>query len=632
MPFRMPKKGRRVPKGDAPSVAAKEADPDSPAHPAPTPSAHRHVEDSTTPPSSPPTPSRPLSSPTLRPSLPSLSTLPSFNASRGSVASTPRSVATPRSLATPRDPSRGSSLFAFARHSLVRRILPGLAMILLVALAPMFLAFSGLLLGRGGSGYLPDSCVAYPNEPEDRSKVIGEAVKYFNDSDPAVLMYSRIIDQYLSPFSLVSLNQFWADNARHKKDSTHEDVLPKKRSKKKAGDTGTILPETRRHLARTFVIMSCCGQIRVVDGTVYFRYGGFYNIDYRLFRLLQTVRLIQDAVERFELLTLRTEFFLNTCDHPMSHYSSRWAGRAGFPIFSPFVSDDTMDILIPDAMDLHPMYTAPDKEKDTWDSKIPKAVFRGATTNFNVQEGNYGASPRIRLHRLTDVHPDLIDARVMRWSHIADDEVVSLGQEGVKRARSMNFSTVKTFKYQIVVDGGAGSSRVCGVLSSQQLLIRQESPMKEFHEPLLKENVHVLATSRTFTDLHDVVLWARNNDDKVQRIVQRANDVARIACTWKGRALYWGILLVKYSKLLKHAKRIKAPTNFCAEKPIVVAQDPPTPEVPSCLEPNVESYMAPCTYFCSRAPMPEAKFIWLKSDVLDDYVRVGPGQWEEEQQ
>ena len=40
-------------------------------------------------------------------------------------------------------------------------------------------------------------------------------------------------------------------------------------------------------------IMDACAHVRVVDGTVYFRYGGFMYHWFRLRRLLQTVKMVQ---------------------------------------------------------------------------------------------------------------------------------------------------------------------------------------------------------------------------------------------------------------------------------------------------------------------------------------------------
>ena len=39
--------------------------------------------------------------------------------------------------------------------------------------------------------------------------------------------------------------------------------------------------------------MSCCGHVRIVDGLVYFRYGGFFVHWYRLLRFVQAVKAIK---------------------------------------------------------------------------------------------------------------------------------------------------------------------------------------------------------------------------------------------------------------------------------------------------------------------------------------------------
>lgn len=59
------------------------------------------------------------------------------------------------------------------------------------------------------------------------------------------------------------------------------------------------------------------------------------------------------------------EFLLNTCDAPLSFLSDHWEGRGGFPILSTVVTSDTMDIAIPDPLDLSPSYT-PDLSKQVW--------------------------------------------------------------------------------------------------------------------------------------------------------------------------------------------------------------------------------------------------------------------------
>eukprot|EP00850_Spirogloea_muscicola_P006760 SM000032S12144 [mRNA] locus=s32:710768:722399:- [translate_table: standard] len=385
----------------------------------------------------------------------------------------------------------------------------------------------------------------------------------FNLSEPAVAMFAGLIDRHLAA---------WAP-------------LPEAHTG--SGSLGAITPEALRHVSRVPMLMSCCGHLRVIGGKVYFRYGGFLSDWYRLLRFHQTILLIQDAIESFGLQDLRVEMFINTCDHSMAFFSSHFIGRAGFPVMSTEITEDVIDIAIPDPLDLSPGYTPPPGkvEEVPWDMKVSKAAFRGATTNFDLKDGNYGASPRIRLHRLTDIEPDLVDARVHRWSHVEKDVIQELAADGVKLGGFLNASTMSSFKYQIIVDGGQGSCRTCGVLRSSQLALRQRSPFKLFFEPLLVSGIHMLETTHNFDDLFEKVKWAKEHDTEVQEMVNNANRIARWGCSWTGRTLYWGILLVKYSKLQSNSSAIAEPKKLCDASPIDVTpleQKPMEVVLPNC--------------------------------------------------
>ncbi|CAI7783912.1 unnamed protein product, partial [Closterium sp. NIES-54] len=116
---------------------------------------------------------------------------------------------------------------------------------------------------------------------------------------------------------------------------------------------------------------------------------------------------------------------------------------------------------------------------------------------------------------------------------------------------------------QIVADGGGGSCRTCGVLRSNQLIIRQHTPMLQFYEPLLQDRVHWLATSRTFSDLQEAIIWAQQHDKAVLRMVEAANRFAYHACTWHGRMLYWALLLVKYQDVMAEPESVSKPAQLC---------------------------------------------------------------------
>ncbi|CAI5535300.1 unnamed protein product [Closterium sp. NIES-64] len=393
------------------------------------------------------------------------------------------------------------------------------------------------------------------------------------------------------------------------------------------GHTGFVTPEALYRLARQPSVMSCSGHVKVINGKVFFRYGGFWHVYYRLNRFLQTVKMIQDAIDVYGLTDLRLEMIVNTCDHPQSFYSSHWADRAGYPVMSMGFTVDTMDIPIPDPLDLTEDYTPDLSTQVPWERKEARAVFRGKTTNFDMLDGNWGANPRVRLHRLSDVHSALMEAHINAWSHAKPAVIKAMAEDGLLLAKRMNFTQFNAFKYQVIVDGGGGSCRTCGVLRSNQLSIRQETPLFQFYEPLLEDGVHWLVTTRTFSDLPAKIRWAQENDDAAQRLVHAANHMAQYACTWSGRRLYWALLLVKYHDVLQDPSAITEPTanEICTKQPLL--QPPPNatnPALVHCADPDAPKHQPDCAFFCAKATIPDSGLIWLRADVLRGLKKIGP--------
>ena len=84
-----------------------------------------------------------------------------------------------------------------------------------------------------------------------------------------------------------------------------------------------------------------------------------------------------------------------------------------------------------------------------WENKQPRAVFRGATTSFDLKDLSWGACLRLRLHQLSDAIPDLLDARVSRWSHAGPEAKEAMEADGITLAKFMDRSEYNSFKYQV---------------------------------------------------------------------------------------------------------------------------------------------------------------------------------------
>lgn len=84
-----------------------------------------------------------------------------------------------------------------------------------------------------------------------------------------------------------------------------------------------------------------------------------------------------------------------------------------------------------------------------WKEKTSKAVFRGATTNYDLTDGNWGANPRVRLHRLSEAYPMALDVRIHRWSHATPEVREEMEDDEIRLGGYMNFSIFNAFKYQV---------------------------------------------------------------------------------------------------------------------------------------------------------------------------------------
>ncbi|CAI5932660.1 unnamed protein product [Closterium sp. NIES-65] len=162
-----------------------------------------------------------------------------------------------------------------------------------------------------------------------------------------------------------------------------------------------------------------------------------------------------------------------------------------------------------------------------WEQKQGRAVFRGGMTNYHIaMPMHWRASPRFRVHRMADARPDLLDARVMSGVDVRWRE--SLEADGVRLGGRLKPEELQGFKYELDVDGGTGSGRTCGILASNQVLIRQASEYYQFFDPLLCPMKHFLPTHRYFNNLYSQIQWARANDQRAREIVAAANDFASL--------------------------------------------------------------------------------------------------------
>lgn len=100
-------------------------------------------------------------------------------------------------------------------------------------------------------------------------------------------------------------------------------------------------------------------------------------------------------------------------------------------------------------------------------------------------------------------------------------------RDGLELGSRLSREDMGRFKYEIVADGAAGSSRTCNTLGGAQVMVKQASQYSQFFWPLLRPYRHFIPTTHFFDDLVPQIEWARAHDAEAREMVPVANEIAR---------------------------------------------------------------------------------------------------------
>ncbi|CAI5506166.1 unnamed protein product [Closterium sp. Naga37s-1] len=416
----------------------------------------------------------------------------------------------------------------------------------------------------------------------------------FSTSDPVTLAFARLAERFLAPWARIEVRLGRVTGGRRGgrtgvkegiKEWEKEGGGGAKRGLRGItdglGKTGLIKAAALKAIATNPKLMTCVAQVRVVEGRVFFRYGSFLEDERKLLRINLAVKMIHEAVVTFELQTLRAELYLNACDDPHSFDNSLSSGRSGFAVLSAQWTPGVTDILFPDPLDLaYPPSYSPrphgfggGEERQerqglealpVWQRRQSKAEWRGRALELVLKEANWASSLRVRLHRMSDARPDLLDGRLTMWGEKDGvDAKKLLLRHGVVLAEEVDDAAEgrRGYKYVLVVDEQIGTRDMCRALSGPQAVIRHASGYTEFFDPLLLPGVHYAPVGHSFRDLFGVIEWMQRNDAAVRTMVRNANELAALVCTWHSRVHFWAVLLAKYSsRALENPAAVVAPT------------------------------------------------------------------------
>ena len=297
-------------------------------------------------------------------------------------------------------------------------------------------------------------------------------------------------------------------------------------------------------------------RVRLVgDGKVRYRVLEHWGQTYRISRMTWTMNILQEAMEKYpELAKIKTEFYVNVADSPRSTVDSMSKDMGGIPVFSFRSSSSYLDVPVPDPVEYgsNGNYVWKTEEKIPYDERIPKLVFRGSSSSLNdYHDDNWLSVPRIRLAALSQQHPDLIDAGITKWMKLGKSTTTEEVESSLGTGLSETLDYEAQGKYQFIVDidGGLGSSRKRGILTSGSVPFFQQSNWHMWYEPLLKPFYHFLPIDAYLQNILERIQSARSDISESKKIVQRANCFGESVVSKEAAVRYWKILLHRYSQL-----------------------------------------------------------------------------------
>ena len=192
----------------------------------------------------------------------------------------------------------------------------------------------------------------------------------------------------------------------------------------------------------------------------------------------------------------------------------------------------------------------------TWKQRANKAVFRGTYRtsclhmNFtfsNMNKTSAGKCGRGKLMELAFENPNLLDVGVLT----SDEDYSILGIQPWYQPKdylSIEQQSLQ-FRFVIYAEGNCGwADRLKMLLTSGMLIILQETPCSEWYFALMKPFVHYVPVKNDWSNLIEMILWAKMNDHKARQIVSNAMTLGRYLMNYAVWEDYLYELLYEYSE------------------------------------------------------------------------------------
>jgi hypothetical protein len=199
-----------------------------------------------------------------------------------------------------------------------------------------------------------------------------------------------------------------------------------------------------------------------------------------------------------------------------------------------------------------------DKWLKTWKKREKKAVFRGfyrtscLDMNFifhNMNKTSAGKCGRGKLLELAHENRNLLDIGLFTNS---DDDTLS-SQPWYQPGNYLSIEQQSSqFRFVIYSEGNCGwADRLKMLLTSGMLIILQETPCSEWYFGLMKPFVHYVPVKNDWSNLAEMIIWAKINDHKCKQIVSNAMILGKYLMNYTVWNDYLYELLYEYSEKIE---------------------------------------------------------------------------------
>lgn len=200
-----------------------------------------------------------------------------------------------------------------------------------------------------------------------------------------------------------------------------------------------------------------------------------------------------------------------------------------------------------------------EKEKYSWNQKIEKIFWRGATTGSQGENyysiSNFDKLSRLKIVMLSKLYPQYVDAKFTLYTEFLKNNDGNNLKKVLDDLFDKELSRVPEeehlkYKYLAAIDGNTCPwLRVPWIMYSNSVLIKQRSSRVEWFYPALKEYIHYIPVENQLTDVLTKLRWMKNNDNKIKQIADNSYNFIKNNLMPEHIEAYMLIILENYSKI-----------------------------------------------------------------------------------